>query len=571
MRNRIRQLLLVFAAALAFLLVFVGALYYISVGNNRTALIHSAKRQIDYASQQFAAKATSVETTAGFLSGTDAFRDFASQQELDHGSYDYMIASTSVQDTVANSLTQEPDVARVVAYWPATGNVVTAPSISQPIVGQQYFGGRPASGWQYTSQGLYYLLGYPYSGPAKSQQFRISLQLSNTYIRRMVRASGSTSQSRELLVQRDRPAYADMTAVDRQVVKDLMHQDTTWQEAQLTSVTAKGVSYDVFYQSIGTTGLFLVSYIPAQAFMGSINQVTGLMVLAIVILGLVGFFLILLFYNNVVKQLNILTRKFKRVENGDYTTRITQFPGNEFDYVFNQFNQMVGGAEHLLQSYNHEWHLRESAELRQYQAQINPHFLFNSLFYIISVAHDPEAVTEMTAHLARYYRYQAQKNHLVTVGDELSFANEYLSVMALRKQIRYTLDCPEKLKQQPILPLLLQPLIENAITHGIENKEGADQIVVRVQQQDEGLIFTVENDGAPLTDEETAQLILRINRSEPNKDGRHLGLWNVNQRLINFYGRDAGLRFDLSDLGGLAVTFRLPMKGGRTVESIARG
>lgn len=143
--------------------------------------------------------------------------------------------------------------------------------------------------------------------------------------------------------------------------------------------------------------------------------------------------------------------------------------------------------------------------------------------------------------------------------------------MALRKQIRYTLDCPEKLKQQPILPLLLQPLIENAITHGIENKEGADQIVVRVQQQDEGLIFTVENDGAPLTDEEIAQVILRINRPEPSKDGRHLGLWNVNQRLINFYGRDAGLRFDLSDLGGLAVTFRLPMKGGRTVESIARG
>lgn len=168
MRNRIRQLLLVFAAALAFLLVFVGALYYISVGNNRTALIHSAKRQIDYASQQFAAKATSVETTAGFLSGTDAFRDFASQQELDHGSYDYMIASTSVQDTVANSLTQEPDVVRVVAYWPATGNVVTAPSISQPIVGQQYFAVDPPAAGNTPLRGFITCLGILTAGRPKA-------------------------------------------------------------------------------------------------------------------------------------------------------------------------------------------------------------------------------------------------------------------------------------------------------------------------------------------------------------------------------------------------------------------
>ena len=122
----------------------------------------------------------------------------------------------------------------------------------------------------------------------------------------------------------------------------------------------------------------------------------------------------------------MLTYKLKRVEDGDWTTQITQLPDNEFYYVFDQFNHMIVHMNELLDETLKEQELRMQAELEQLQLQINPHFLYNSLSYIVTVAEEPDAVRSMAVHLSRYYRYCTQKKMITTIKEEVSYARSYL-------------------------------------------------------------------------------------------------------------------------------------------------
>ena len=143
-------------------------------------------------------------------------------------------------------------------------------------------------------------------------------------------------------------------------------------------------------------------------------------------------------YNrNILLQLNMLTYKLKRVEDGDLTTQITELPDNEFYYVFDQFNHMIVRMNELFDETLKEQELRMQAELEQLQLQINPHFLYNSLSYIVTVAEQPDAVRSMAVHLSRYYRYCTQKKMITTIKEEVSYAKSYLEIMAMRKRIRY--------------------------------------------------------------------------------------------------------------------------------------
>ena len=132
---------------------------------------------------------------------------------------------------------------------------------------------------------------------------------------------------------------------------------------------------------------------------------------------------LILYYRNILLQIRILTGKLMQVEKGDFDAKISavEMPQNEFSYVFAQFNRMVMRIRQLIASILKEQQLRDQAELRQLQLQINPHFLSNSLSYIVTVADKPEAVTQMAVHLAKYYRYCTQNKSMATVGEEVSY------------------------------------------------------------------------------------------------------------------------------------------------------
>ena len=167
----------------------------------------------------------------------------------------------------------------------------------------------------------------------------------------------------------------------------------------------------------------------------------------------------------------------------------------------------------------------------------------------------------MAVHLANYYRYCTVKKSIATIGEEVQYARAYLSVIAMRKQIEYDINVPEELYKEPIIPLLLQPVIENAIEHAIEERENAKHIYIKAYLSSEKTIkFEISDDGEGLSESDIQKLVERIGRKQ-REESDSVGLWNVNQRLINYYDESAGLRFGRSIWGGLTVSFTIGING----------
>ncbi|MFR6134841.1 MAG: sensor histidine kinase [Fusicatenibacter saccharivorans] len=168
---------------------------------------------------------------------------------------------------------------------------------------------------------------------------------------------------------------------------------------------------------------------------------------------------------------------------------------------------------------------------------------------------NPDAVTGMAVHLSQYYRYCTRKKSITTIQEEIDYARSYLEIMAMRKNIEYEIESDPELAACKIPPLILQPIIENAIEHAIEERENAKHIYVKVYQKvKDEICFEISDDGNGLTEEQIAALKERLARK--NRDEKEgVGLWNVNQRLVNYYGEQSSLQFGGSIWKGLCVSF----------------
>lgn len=163
----------------------------------------------------------------------------------------------------------------------------------------------------------------------------------------------------------------------------------------------------------------------------------------------------------------------------------------------------------------------------------------------------------MAVHLADYYRYCTKKKAITSIGEEVSYAKAYLSIMAMRKSLTYNINVSESLYDTPIIPLILQPVIENAIEHAIEERENAKYLFVKIYKlPDDSVRFEISDDGDGMSEKEIELLLENLHKKNRDEE-ESVGLWNVNQRLINYYDSSAGLRFGRSIWGGLLVSFTI--------------
>jgi two-component system LytT family sensor kinase len=199
-------------------------------------------------------------------------------------------------------------------------------------------------------------------------------------------------------------------------------------------------------------------------------------------------------------------------------------------------------------------HQLVDAELRALRAQINPHFLFNSLNTIAALVHqDPTLAESMTLRLARIFRYvltQTEKS-FSPLHEEIDFLRAYLDIEQMRfgDRLQVRFDVAEAVADQPIPSLILQPLVENAIKHGFSPKLGPCQLVVRCAAQQEELALSVEDDGVGAPD---------VSRQAPTAG---IGLRNVRERLAAVYGARARLSFESRPRHGARATVYLPLRG----------
>jgi two-component system sensor histidine kinase YesM len=206
------------------------------------------------------------------------------------------------------------------------------------------------------------------------------------------------------------------------------------------------------------------------------------------------------------------------------------------------------------------------AELRTLQAQINPHFLYNTLDAIVwkAEAGDVDEVITLTSSLSDFFRISLSSGaDWIPISQEKKHIEGYLKIQQTRYRdiMRYEIDIPDDIGDFYILKLLLQPLVENALYHGIKNNRGGGLITVTGRKEDGDLVFSVKDTGCGMTAEQLRKLSSRMKKGQPavSEGGGGFGLVNVNLRIRLYYNQMAGLLIDSSE-AGTEVSFRVPCR-----------
>lgn len=349
-------------------------------------------------------------------------------------------------------------------------------------------------------------------------------------------------------------------SADKVLAKELVDrlEETQLKPSENRTVKIEGESYSVNIVYSDKMGWYLIDYMPLTEILHPILTSNRLFYFAISALLLMSCLVAYLLYVQVQVPIRLLVGGFQRLKQGDYSARVEIKGKNEFSFLSGRFNSMVEQIQMLIENVLMEKiHVRE-ARLKQLQSQINPHFFYNCFSFITSMAKldNMGAVVGMSHNLSRYYRYTTrQERDLVALSEEVEFVNHYLEIQKMRmSRLRYEINIPPQMRKRELPPLVLQPLVENAVIHGIEPvaKEGLVRITGSCVGRE--MTLTVEDDGQGMTPERIIELENKLSRAMDEEMG--CGLWNVHQRMRLRFGETSGLRISPSPLGGLQVTLQ---------------
>ncbi len=290
-----------------------------------------------------------------------------------------------------------------------------------------------------------------------------------------------------------------------------------------------------------------------------LNMALLFFILSLSILAFISF----LIDKQVKKPLNVLVRHMREVELGNYDVSLSYKKDDEFGFVYQQFNNMSGKLKTLISEVLEKKIQLQQSELKQLQSHINPHFLFNCLYigYRMAKAGDHENVALLCKYLGDYFRFITYFScGEVSLKDELHYTHTYLNIQKFRygDRLSFTLNCevdPEKI----IVPgLMLQPLVENAIQHGVERMARPGFVEVHIRKAGSELSVTVADNGPGMTWEEIERL--RENLKDAAFSEKHYGLWSIQRRISYLYDTSNGLEITSREGGGLKVAYSIPCK-----------
>ncbi|MGJ0440895.1 histidine kinase [Paenibacillus polysaccharolyticus] len=341
--------------------------------------------------------------------------------------------------------------------------------------------------------------------------------------------------------------------VTSNIVKEIAKQLQPTSGSETVSVD--GAKYIVNYVYSHQLGWYLIDFMPLDKALQPIRLTQFWFYASCIMLFIAGITIIVVLFRKVQIPILALLKGVRLLKHGDFSYRIQRESSNEFDFLYGQFNDMAGQIEDLIEKVYKEKIVAREAVLKQLQAQINPHFLYNCLFFINNMTRlgNEEAVTAMTQNLAEYFRYTTRLDEpMTTLEKEMGIIRNYLKIQSLRMdRLSYKIEIPEELKTVPIPKLLIQPLVENSIIHGIETKRDSGVIHVSIKRIEHGICIRIDDDGKGMSTDDIHALKVRI--AKPPIDTVGCALWNISERLRIHDPVHSHLEFEPSPLGGLRV------------------
>lgn len=233
------------------------------------------------------------------------------------------------------------------------------------------------------------------------------------------------------------------------------------------------------------------------------------------------------------------------VAKGDLSARSTNDSNDEVGILAHSMNQMIEKINELLSQITKEQIRIREAELELLQSQINPHFLYNTLDTIIWLAEggDEKRVVGMVKSLSAFFRTSLSRGRdIIPIREELLHAKSYLEIQQFRYQdiLEYEIDVPDEFEDCTIPKITIQPLIENALYHGIKNKRGGGKIIISANRSGDDFVISVSDNGIGMTPERLSEVISGLS-SISSADNTIYGLYNVNERIKLKFGDKYGI------------------------------
>ena len=323
-----------------------------------------------------------------------------------------------------------------------------------------------------------------------------------------------------------------------------------WKRTLVTSIT------------MGKEGWRFVSVIPVRGLTSDIDKTRIVVILLVLMCFLMAIVAASLLSRVIVKPLTGLTGKMDEIKDGNLEVVCEVGSRDEIGKLASGFNLMVMRIKELLNKSMQEQKKLREYELALIQAQIKPHFLYNSLeliYTLCGMAGAKEAQTA-TKSLADFYRIALSKGQeVISLEEEIKNVKDYLNIQRYRycDVFDYEIQIPDEIKKSKILKLTLQPLIENSIYHGLKTKGSYGKIQVKGYLEEQNVHVVVRDDGVGMSRERIEKI---LDDRHPEKLKESFGLRSVDERLRLFFGEQYGLKIESEPGRGTVINITIPYK-----------
>ena len=371
---------------------------------------------------------------------------------------------------------------------------------------------------------------------------------------------------RDALVYTTDAALSGTYRLKYEDIRESLMSSNSFVEREVAGVSV----YTAFYY-ISESDWFMVNVIPKEPVQKIANHWMNRFFLICIACLLLAMVIAIIVSRSTTKRIAAVSDQMSQVHNGPPVAMPESYQNDEVGELIKTYNYMTGEMNKLIKKQEETAQELRFAEFNALQAQINPHFLYNTMDMInwMAVQGRNKEVSEVVQNLSKFYKLTlSRKKDYSTIADELEHAEVYIELQNMRfnDAIDFVIDVPDELTECRLPKLTFQPILENAILHGIlEKEEKSGTIVLTAWEEGENIRILISDDGAGM-EEEIRRQILSEERIKPtNSRGANVAIVNIHRRLQLLYGVKYGLSYESSPGNGCEVTILIPKHVGAEV------
>ena len=314
-----------------------------------------------------------------------------------------------------------------------------------------------------------------------------------------------------------------------------------------------------------STGWTTVGVIPLRYINKDLAGIRYLTVIIIVLTIIIGVTVSVIIAQSLILPLENTVNALEKFSRGDFAVRLKENRCDEIGKLNRIFNKAIKEINELMQKVTQSEILNKEMEFKTLQSQMNPHFLYNTLDTInwLAFKEKQTEICNLVAAISSLIRASiSNKKSIITIEQELDYVKNYIYIQHIRYKDRFDIiyDIDESLLKQAVPKLIIQPIVENAIIHGIENSKNKNLLYISVKRENECIVIIVKDTGIGMTDEKVSELLKEPLNAEGDEQKAHtnLGLYAVHKRIQLMYGDLYGLTVQSQAGEGTTVTLHIP-------------